>query len=297
MHCRACHRELPTAFPGATVTCVCGVSTTLENVRPSHSHVPNSGVDSGGPYRGGPSSMPSEMLDMRCPYCGNGCPPLVRVCPHCDVRFDNVRCVRCYTLQQPGAFSCARCGQALELEPLLDATDAPCPRCNTPLEASDSGSDATGIVQDARVHECPRCGGMFVPRDALAEILCRAELTGPFPEQLLRAIPALDQVKYVPCPLCHTSMNRVNFGKVSGVIVDVCRAHGTWFDGGELTRVVAFAASGGLAKTRAREAQEKKENAATTRALHSEMVVLQTRNDTEERLYAWREFLHSIFTW
>jgi len=37
-------------------------------------------------------------------------------------------------------------------------------------------------------------------------------------------------------------MNRINFGRTSGVIVDVCKKHGTWFDGGELTQVIAFAA-------------------------------------------------------
>ena len=56
-------------------------------------------------------------------------------------------------------------------------------------------------------------------------------------------------------------MNRVNFGKVSGVIVDVCKLHGTWFDAGELTRVVAFAAGGGLERTRAREKLEQQRHA------------------------------------
>jgi Zn-finger nucleic acid-binding protein len=225
---------------------------------------------------------------------------MVRVCPHCDVRLDNVRCTRCYSLQPPGSFACGRCGQALELEPLLDATDAPCPRCKSPLETTGGGgvpyAANAGLVQDARVQECPRCGGMFVPRDALAEILCRAELNGPFTEAHRPVMP-LDQVKYVPCPLCHTSMNRVNFGKVSGVIVDVCRPHGTWFDGGELTRVVAFAAGGGLAKTRAREQQEKKEQAVTARQVHAEFVGLHQTHEANERLEMWRDFLHSIFTW
>jgi Zn-finger nucleic acid-binding protein len=307
MQCAACGHELPSGFPGATVTCVCGVSTEIEaGARSSHGPASSlapaqqaHGHGSGGPYRE-PSSMSGDSLrETTCPYCGNGCPPMVRVCPHCDVRLDNVRCVRCYSLQPPGSFACDRCGQALELEPLLDATDAPCPRCMKPLEAT-GGGDATaihGIVQDARVHECPRCGGMFVPRDALADILCRAELNGPFPE-IGRPTVALDQVKYVPCPLCHTSMNRVNFGKVSGVIVDVCRPHGTWFDGGELTRVVAFAASGGLAKTRAREQQEKKQLAATARQVHAELVGLERRgHEPNERLEMWRDFLHSVFRW
>ena len=139
---------------------------------------------------------------------------------------------------------------------MLDATDGPCPRCHHPLEA------APGDL--ARAHECPRCGGIFVPREALAEILCAAELNGARPVVPAKPVSELggwsveagtfgspDAVHYVACPQCHNAMNRVNFGKASGVILDVCKAHGTWFDAGELTRVVAFAGAGGFEQTRA----------------------------------------------
>jgi Zn-finger nucleic acid-binding protein len=85
----------------------------------------------------------------------------------------------------------------------------------------------------------------------------------------------------------------VNFGKVSGVIVDVCRDHGTWFDGGELTRVVAFAAGGGLARTRA---QQKKESAKASAAVHL-LASVQTRSPMEGRLDEWRFFLRELFFW
>ena len=39
---------------------------------------------------------------------------------------------------------------------------------------------------------------------------------------------------------------RKNFGRRSGVIVDWCGRHGTWFDPDELERVAAFVAAGGL---------------------------------------------------
>lgn len=278
------------------MTCSCGQSTTLP-AAPSSIAAPSlADVPGGGPYRAAASTQHArDELEITCPYCSNRCSSMLRVCPHCDVRFDNVRCARCYTLQPPGSFACARCGEALELEPLLDATDAPCPRCRTPLEAA----GGAGAWEDARVHECPRCGGMFVPREALAEILCRAELTGPLREPRRGPVMALDQVRYVPCPLCHTSMNRTNFGKFSGVIVDVCRAHGTWFDAGELTRVVAFAASGGLAKTRAREAQEKKESAkqAATALTHVPFMRVHARLEMDDRLEEWRFFLRELFFW
>ncbi len=51
-------------------------------------------------------------------------------------------------------------------------------------------------------------------------------------------------------------MNRVNFAHCSGVIVDVCKEHGTWFDADELRRIVEFIRAGGLVTTRAREKQQ-----------------------------------------
>jgi Zn-finger nucleic acid-binding protein len=48
-------------------------------------------------------------------------------------------------------------------------------------------------------------------------------------------------------------MNRVNFAHCSGVIVDVCKGHGTWFDSDELSRIVEFIRGGGLEAARTRE--------------------------------------------
>lgn len=286
MTCAACGRDLPSAFPGAVVTCACGAAQTLAAPAARASSVPGSG----GPYRAA-SALPTLEGEVRCPYCGNGCPALVRVCPHCDVRLESVRCVRCYSLQTPGSFACGRCGQALELEPVLDATDAPCPRCMTPLEAG--GHAVPG--DDPRVHECPRCGGMFVPKPVLAEILARAEVEGPFRQTAPAKIPPLDEVRYLSCPQCKTSMNRVNFGKSSAVIVDVCRKHGTWFDAGELTRVVLFAAGGGLARLRAREAEEKRAESVAIAQARAEVMSLTARE--EARLAGWRDFLNELFFW
>lgn len=218
---------------------------------------------------------------------------MVRICPHCDVRLENVRCQRCFSLQVPGTFVCARCGQALELEALLDATDAPCPRCSRPLEVAPG--------DDTRVHECAWCGGMFVPREVLAEILSNAELGGALREGPAQRVRPTDrEVRYLPCPLCHTTMNRVNFGKVSGVIVDVCKAHGTWFDAAELTLVVAFAAAGGLERTRARERDDARDEAARTRAERAQPMlgpvhVAGARAAT--RVELWRDFLDAILFW
>jgi Zn-finger nucleic acid-binding protein len=255
-----------------------------------------------GPYRSTGGAHEASPIDASCPYCGNECPPMVRICPHCDVRLDNVRCQRCFSLQAPGAFSCTRCGHALELEPLLDATDAPCPRCSVSGEAR-GANHALEVSpgEDKRVHECPRCGGMFVARDALADILCSAEIGGALAQVSSSAPPALDEIRYLPCPQCHAAMNRVNFGRVSGVIVDVCKTHGTWFDAGELTRVIAFAGAGGLEKTREREKDDKRgdDSRPPPPGMHAELVTamkMEAHAGTE-RIEAWRDFLRYLFTW
>ncbi len=170
---------------------------------------------------------------------------------------------------------------------MLDATDAPCPRCQHPLEI------APGV--DPRLHECPRCGGMFVRREYLTEVLCNAELGGGLRASGLRR-EAIDEVRYLPCPLCHASMNRVNFGRVSGVIVDVCKMHGTWFDAGELTRVIAFAAAGGLEKTREREVQAKREERQHATEVHAQPAVMEAQF-SRTRADDWDEFLRAIFFW
>lgn len=54
-------------------------------------------------------------------------------------------------------------------------------------------------------------------------------------------------------------MNRMNFARCSGVIVDVCKKHGTWFDRDELSHIVEFIRDGGLEASRARDKAEIRE--------------------------------------
>jgi Zn-finger nucleic acid-binding protein len=54
-------------------------------------------------------------------------------------------------------------------------------------------------------------------------------------------------------------MHRVNFARCSGVVVDVCREHGTWFDLNELQRIMQFIRSGGLDRVRERQRRELEE--------------------------------------
>jgi Zn-finger nucleic acid-binding protein len=107
------------------------------------------------------------------------------------------------------------------------------------------------------VHDCGRCGGQFVEVAALRDLLERHALDAGVVRPRSETRPFAGPVRYVACPVCRALMNRRNFGGTSGVIVDVCAKHGTWFDRGELPRVLAFVESGGLSHLRERDAEER----------------------------------------
>jgi Zn-finger nucleic acid-binding protein len=112
--------------------------------------------------------------------------------------------------------------------------------------------DATSLL------ECERCDGTWVDAETF-EHLCAdrdAQAAVVHTRTSRKAVPAGAAIRYRPCPRCAKLMNRVNFGRASGTIVDVCRGHGTFLDRGELHAIVTFIRNGGLDTARAREKAE-----------------------------------------
>jgi Zn-finger nucleic acid-binding protein len=68
-------------------------------------------------------------------------------------------------------------------------------------------------------------------------------------------------VTYIKCPVCAKLMNRVNFGAKSGVIVDRCKEHGVWLDGGELRHLFEWMKAGGKLLDQEKQEQLKKDEA------------------------------------
>ena len=112
-----------------------------------------------------------------------------------------------------------------------------CPRCTRLLHATD-GPDL----------ECATCGGAFVDHGDLAARVDAARPNEPQPgaPRHARGAPRERDVHYARCPTCAQPMTRMNFGVRSGIILDVCRTHGTWFDRGELDAALSFVRAGGL---------------------------------------------------
>ena len=156
---------------------------------------------------------------------------------------------------------------------------AVCPRCN--------GRLAEQTLHDTALLDCVQCGGLFVPKpaiDALGEPTSR-ELRMAFPRRARRPEPI--EIAYLRCPLCAGRMNRANFAKVSGVIVDVCKNDGVWFDQGEVDAVLDFVERGGLDLAKKRETaeqeREKQRLSAERRAYREagERASMWRRNDVE----------------
>ena len=192
-----------------------------------------------------------------CPSCGAGVAEGVRGCAHCGAPVATVRCGCCFHMNVPDAAFCSGCGRELGLEPVpRDGAPFDCPDCRMPMDPLDCGPGA--------LYDCSRCGGQFVEHAALRDLLEQHDRLETPAQRPPRAEPVDTRVRYVSCPACHSMMNRRNFGAGSGVIVDVCSKHGTWFDPGELPRVLAYVESGGLQRTR-HAAQGEREQLARER--------------------------------
>ena len=161
------------------------------------------------------------------------------------------------------AHHCSGCGAELGL--IVESTlyGSQCSDCHAALEAI---TEPAGTLLN-----CKRCGGQFVEHALLRSLLEQHERTGhAFPDapyQKPPPKPQVERVHYRPCSACGQMMNRKNFGGASGVIVDVCARHGTWFDAGELPQVLAFVKSGGLVRERARDQLRQREAQAHERQM------------------------------
>lgn len=164
-----------------------------------------------------------------------------------------------------GALHCQACGSVLadhdDRQQTVN-TELACPRCSARLQARK--------YADLDVDECDQCGGMFLAPTMLDRIVREHDR----PEGIRLALPKRayrreTEVQYVRCPRCDVTMNRRMFGRMSGVVVDICREHGVWFDGGELNEVVAWIEAGGLEQARKKELEEYSEQ---VRSLRSEQL-------------------------
>jgi Zn-finger nucleic acid-binding protein len=192
-----------------------------------------------------------EAKSILCPGCGGSMAVGARACPYCGSTVATCRCAACLAWNLAGAAHCQACGRSLAslTESAGVAASYPCPRCGSHLHAREYGN--------LSVEECDKCGGLLLAPATMDRLVAARDL----PTSLRLAFPKREMkretaVRYIACPTCGKSMNRQAFGRISGVVVDVCKHHGVWFDAGELVEVIHFVEQGGLERERERALTE-----------------------------------------
>jgi Zn-finger nucleic acid-binding protein len=195
--------------------------------------------------------MPATPETMNCPSCGAPVPSDATSCTHCGSRLAVVACPSCFGMVFAGAKFCSHCGAAIAREEIPTAVKELCPRCQLGMD--------TVVVGTTNLRECPKCEGIWADAASLQKICAdreqQAAVLGTATSVPVNTV-ALENVRYIPCPVCRKLMNRVMFARCSGVVVDVCKAHGTWFDKDELRRIVEFIRAGGFDVARADEMEQ-----------------------------------------
>lgn len=186
---------------------------------------------------------------LNCYSCGAAVTSDAPNCEHCGARLASISCPACFGMMFQDAKFCPHCGSpAVQWQ--SEQTNLRCPSCQTPM--------LSGTLRDIPLHECDKCFGLWLGTAAFEQVCRNAEQQAAAlgSAQAASGTVAMEPVRYRRCPECNDMMNRVNFAHCSGVIVDVCRAHGTWFDTNELQRIVEFIRGGGLDRAREKEKRE-----------------------------------------
>jgi Zn-finger nucleic acid-binding protein len=178
------------------------------------------------------------------------------------------RCSNCNAPLPDGSLLCTYCGDRNDIDLkgihyyTTHENDAPrtCPRCDIRLKTLDLKLGGRFLID-----RCEQCLGLFFDPGEL-EALLEATVSNVFLIDRsgldginLRRAPDQHAIAYIKCPVCSQYMNRVNFGTRSGVIVDRCKSHGVWLDGGELRHLMEWMKLGGKLLDQEKQEQIRKE--------------------------------------
>jgi Zn-finger nucleic acid-binding protein len=189
----------------------------------------------------------------RCGSCGAHLSSDAEACEFCGseiIRDDeklSLICPECHCRNAEVSRFCTACGVAFAPEQVkIEGFEIPCPVCGVLMPPCSIGG--------VGINECGTCNGVWAPENRLDVLINRAidaqRQNGTVPRRareprVERANPFSQRVAYRKCPECEAFMQRRNFRKTSGVIIDRCNKHGTWLDADELEQITSFVLSGG----------------------------------------------------
>lgn len=195
-------------------------------------------------------------------------------CEFCHSRLKTVGCPGCLGLMFLGAKFCTNCGAKATAAVVIEDKDAgDCPRCKRPLQLLE--------IDTVTIRECTQCGGFWSDTSTFEELCANSEKQSSVlgfigSDSHPHAHPSA--ISYVPCPDCKDLMNRSNFARSSGVIIDICKQHGVWFDADELPKIIGFINSGGMSRAREKEKISIEEERARLKDEQRRMSVLSRRS-------------------
>jgi Zn-finger nucleic acid-binding protein len=219
--CSACHRQYDaSSMPqDSLLRCLCGQAVAVEALAP---HEPRA---------------------LRCSSCGAPFQNDDRTCGHCQAettieeRMLSAVCPGCGARMSEQAKHCMECGLAIALQKIAPLRwDAKCPRCDSELRHR-CVDDRLDLI------ECSSCAGIWLEPDSFRGVVREAKRKHFVGEgRHDESKPDLERhaMRYLACPVCSERMMPRGFGKGSGIMLDVCREHGVWFDHRELEAVTRW---------------------------------------------------------
>lgn len=188
-------------------------------------------------------------------------------------------CRNCSAPLPSSSITCDYCGSRNDLDlsgvhyftTTLPDSERTCPRCSQPLATIDLNLNGSFLIE-----RCDTCLGLFFDNGEVESLLdATVKNVYGIDSLQLRAISNAKRhddypVSYIKCPVCGRVMNRINFGAKSGVVVDRCKEHGLWLDGGELRQLLEWTKAGGRILDGEKSEERKREEDARLRDQRAE---------------------------
>ena len=168
---------------------------------------------------------------------------LVSVCENCGAQIDlsgaaAVRCGFCQAINAPGPKEVEvpvpvqvvnKVVQVMGSSP--EAAELRCPHCRRKL--------VTVRVADVDLNGCGSCGGIWVDNAGAQHVVAKPqEVFAELAQRAARnAQHAGQRVTNPVCAVCPSQLDKVE-ATSWGIVLDICKEHGTWFDALELATLV-----------------------------------------------------------